>query len=341
MRLPQVNRYVGMLLIAIFLAIVSVTLIVRYLHQTRSQYQAELQQKLSQGTVQVVVPSMDLPPGTLANDQNMSVRPFPKDLLYPDTILVKDWPQFSGRALRRPVAAGKPLLSSYFDKLEVSDFASLLPQGTRAVTISVDEINAVAGLLRAGDHIDILLATSRTGDDGVEDKEILPVLQRVLVLATGNDLGYSEGLPKPGENLSSQFGTITLQLTADQASELMLAHQMGTLRVALTPGAEPLPGTPDMPRQNSIDLLARLAGDEVSRARGIGPVQFIIGAGGEVTQQVMYSGTAPAAARPAAEPARPLPPDQVQEGAKALLRALLQNNPATPTPSGPGALDSH
>ncbi|MBS0192672.1 MAG: Flp pilus assembly protein CpaB [Proteobacteria bacterium] len=341
MRLPQVNKYVGMLLIAVFLALVSVTLIVRYLHQTRSQYQAELQEKLSQGTVQVVVPSTDLPPGTVASDQNMSIRQFPKDLLYQDTILVKDWPQFSGRALRRPVSAGKPLLSSYFDKLEVSDFASLLPPGTRAVTISVDEVNALAGLLRPGDHIDILLATTRTGEDGVESQDILPVLNRVLVLATGNDLGFSEGMPKPGQNLAGQFGTVTLQLTADQASELMLAHQLGTLRIALTPGFEPPAGAPDMPRQNSIDLLAKLAGSEARRAQGIGPVQFIIGTGSEVTQQVMYSGTAPAAAKPQAEPPKPLPPYQAQEGAKELLRALLQGNSPAPAADGSGVPTGH
>lgn len=326
-----------MLLIAVFLAIVSVSLIVRYLHQTKSQYQAELQQKLTQGTVTVVVPTTDLPPGTVANDQNMAARQFPRDLLYPDTILMKDWPQFSGRALRRPVVAGKPLLSSYFDKLEVSDFASLLPPGTRAVTITVDEVNALSGLLRPGDHIDILLATSRTGENGTEVQDILPVLSRVLVLATGNDLGFSEGMPKPGQNLAGQYGTVTLQLTADQASELMLAHQLGTLRVALTPGAEALTEGKQMPKANSTDLLAKLTGDEGAQARGIGPVQFIIGAAGTVTQEVQYTGSAPAVARTQPEPPTSLPPDQVQEGAKALLRALLQNSSPAPQTSAPGS----
>lgn len=336
MRLPPVNKYVGMLLIAVFLAIMSAALIVRYLHQTRSQYQAELKEKLSEGTVQVVVPNRDLPPGTVVNDQNMAVRQFPRDLLYPDTISAADWPQFSGRALRRPVVAGKPMLTSYFDKLEVSDFASLLPPGTRAVTISVDEVNALSGLLRPGDRIDIMLAVSRADADGADTQYVLPLLNRVLVLATGNDLGYSEGIPKPGQNLADQYGTITLQLTTDQASELMLAHQLGTLRIALMPGVEPPSDTPDLPKQDSTALISKLTGDALKQVHGTGPVQFIIGSGGEVTQQVVYSGTAPAAKPP--EAPKPLPPEQVQDAAKALLRALLQNSAPTPAATDGGSL---
>ncbi len=330
-----------MLLIAMVLAIVSVTLIVRYLHQTKSQYQAEMQQRMTEGMVDVVVPSTDLPPGTVVSNENMSERSFPKDLLYPDTILMKDFAQFSGRALRRPVVAGKPMLSSYFDKLEVSDFASLLPAGTRAVTITVDEVNALSGLLRPGDHIDILLSTSRSDEGGGDVQDLLPVLHRALVLATGNDLGFSEGMPKPGQNLAGQFGTITLQLTADQASELLLANELGTLRIALAPGTDTVVGAKDMPKVNSVDLLTRLGADNVQANSGTGAIQFIIGSGGSVSQQVMYSGTAPKVAAPQAQPDKPLPPEQTQQAAKALLRALLQNSQPAPPSPGNGGMGGH
>lgn len=340
MRLPKINKYAAMLVIAVVLAIVSVTLIVQYLHQTQSQYQAELHRRLTQGTVAVVVPNKNLPPGTRVSGRNMSQRLFPQDLLYPDTVTARDWPRFAGKILRRPVEAGKPLLSSYFDKLEVTDFASLLPQGMRAVTITVDDVNAIAGLLRPGDRIDVMLDTA--GREGSQTQELLPLLHRVLVLATGNDLGFSNGLPTPGEGLGDQFGTITLQLTPRQASEAILARQLGSLHVALTPGFAPV-GAPTMPMQSSSELLSMLSGAkphrELRRVHGVAPVLLIIGSAGGVTTRVIYwKGSGIAGPRPGQY--RP-PTGNIEQHAKAVLRRLLRGGTSAPATSSDSVLVSH
>jgi pilus assembly protein CpaB len=309
-----------------------VYLVVKYLHQTKSQYQAELQSKLSQGMVQVVVPTANLPAGTVANGQNMAQRLFPKDLLYPNTVTANDWSKFGGKVLRRPVVAGKPLLADDFNKQEVSEFAALPPPGMRAVTITVDDVNSISGMLRPGDHIDIMLnttvadsgnASGAAGGNPNDNAELLPVLHRVLVLATGNDLGLVQMAARPGASLASQFSTVTLQLTPQQASELMLAHKLGTFRIALAPVQTPEPGAPTMPMQSGKELLARLTGSDTMAMHGVGPIEFIIGSGQGVTQQVRYSGMAPVA-KPASAPIPISQSDSDPQGTTAQLQHLQQ-----------------
>ena len=224
MRLPKINKYAGMLLIALALAGVSVYLIVTYLHQTKSQYQAELQSKLSQGMAQVVVPRSDLPSGAVADGSDMAQRLFPQDLLYPNTITADKWMKFAGHPLSRPVQAGKPLLESDFTAEGVSEFASLLHGDNRAVTITVDDVNSIAGMLQPGDRIDIMLSSNGGGADKAT---LLPLLQHIQVLATGSTIQQASQAGNKnaaGKDLAHQYGTLTLELTPKQASDLMLAR---------------------------------------------------------------------------------------------------------------------
>ena len=327
MRLPQINKYIGMLVIAGVLAILSVILIVEYLHKTTSEYQAELQNKMSQGMVMVVVPSMDLEPGAVASGINMSQRLFPQSLLNPNAVTESQWPRFEGRVLHRTVTAGKPLLSTDFTRENVSDFASLLRPGMRAVTITVDEVNSIAGMLRSGDHIDVMLALSSSGSSS---QEVLPLLHRALVLATGGDLGLEQKL-SPGADLSDTFRTVTLELTPTQSSELMLASQLGSLRVALTPTQPPQIGAPTMPMQTGKTLLAKLSGADFGGMRGVDPIQFIIGSGDGVTRQVKYAAMVVVVKpKPKPKPApQPLTQQQKQQRAIKDLKDLLQHPPAS------------
>ena len=74
LKLPRVNKYAAMLVGAFALAIVAVLLLHSYLKQQKSQYQQQLAAQLSAGMVQVVVPTRNLVPGTVASGQNMAER---------------------------------------------------------------------------------------------------------------------------------------------------------------------------------------------------------------------------------------------------------------------------
>lgn len=335
MRFPKINKYAGMLLVALALAGVSVYLIITYLHQTKNHYQAELQSKLSAGMAQVVVPTTDLASGTAVDGSNMAQRLFPRDLLYPNTITAEKWAQFAGHSLNRPVQAGKPLLETDFTAEGISEFASLLHENNRAVTITVDEVNSIAGMLQPGDHIDIMLSSS----SGSGQASLLPLLQHVLVLATGSSIDQTV---KPGadvkngaQDLSRQYSTLTLELTPKQASDLLLGRQMGALKIALTPGKMP-PGAPNMPMLTGRALMARLSGDELKpRMRGTGGIQFIIGSTQGVSSHTAFSGQAPVVSVPARQDPEPqaASKDDLRKRATDALTNLIQaDTPASGIP---------
>ncbi len=313
LKLPRVNKYAVMLAGAFALAIVAVLLLHSYLKQQKSQYQQELAAQLSAGMVQVVVPTRNLAAGTVASGQNMAERLYPHDLIYSGTITVAKWPDYAGRTLARPVQDGKPLLENDFVAKANNDFASTLPTTMRAVTIDVNTLNSINGLVRPDDRVDVLLTGSFGPKSGVSSQrqhEVLPLLHLAKVLATGHrflgehlaDQQQEQGGVPDQASLPMQYSTVTLEVTPQQASELILAQQVGTLRVVLSNLRTPGPGNLQVPRMDQSQLLAKLTGGAGGYGTGPG-VQYIIGEGGGGLSQTYAPGphqALPVAAKPAA-----------------------------------------
>ena len=294
LKLPRVNKYAAMLVGAFVLAIVAVLLLNSYLKQQKSQYQQQLAAQLSAGMVQVVVPTRNLVPGTVASGQNMAERLYPQDLIYSSTITAAKWPDYAGRTLARSVQIGKPLLENDFIAKANNDFASTLPTTMRAVTINVDTLNSINGLVRPDDRVDVLLTGafgSKSGKSGARENEVLPLLHLTKVLATGHRfLGERMAKSQSANGQESpvampmEYSTVTLEVTPQQASELILAQQVGNLRVVLSNLRSPTPGASQVPRMDQTQLLAKLTGSMGGYNAEQG-VQYIIGQGGGVISQ--------------------------------------------------------
>lgn len=344
LKLPRVNRYAVMLVGAFALAIVAVLLLHSYLKQQKSQYQQQLAAQLSAGMVQVVVPTRNLVPGTVASGQNMAERLYPQDLIYSSTITAAKWPDYAGRTLARPVQAGKPLLENDFIAKANNDFASTLPKTMRAVTINVDTLNSINGLVRPDDRVDVLLTGAfgpKNGETGARENEVLPLLHLTKVLATGHrflgehvaETQMANGLEQPVA-MPMEYSTVTLEVTPQQASELILAQQVGHLRVVLSNLRSPTPGVLQVPRMDQTQLLARLTGS----AGGYSPdqgVQYIIGQGnGGISQSYAPEPNKanPAQAMPAAA-AQPAGLNGQQQKALQELKQMITPPQGSPNPS--------
>ncbi len=63
--------------------------------------------------------------------------------------------------LQHPAARGQAYTAdSYLSGLVSGDFSDSVTTGRRAVTIKVDNINSMDGMLRPGNHIDIMVGMS-------------------------------------------------------------------------------------------------------------------------------------------------------------------------------------
>ncbi len=289
--LPRLNRFTVMLVIAVLLAGTAAFLTVHYLQSREHQFKTELQTKLSANMVDVVVPTANVHAGVVATNKNMAIRPVPRDLIYSSTITVARWGRYAGRILTRQVEAGRPLLAEDFAKPFNGDFASTLPTDMRAITIDVGGVNALAGLIRPGDRVDVLLV--KTGSSGSGNAgSLIPLLHRALVLATGQNTKFTPLLVHDNNVLEAQtaldsYGNITLQVTPEQAAQLALAQQAGQLRIVLSPHAVP-PNAPHIPSLSE----AALGNGSATGGDSEATVQYIIGGGsGNVASQIEGMGT--------------------------------------------------
>jgi pilus assembly protein CpaB len=116
-----------------------------------------------------------------------------------------------------------------------------LPVGMRAVSISIDRVKGVAGLIQPGDRVDVIAVPPRVGS---EVPQAAAILRGVLVLAMGNEVETVSATPGPdNQNLT----TVTLALTPRQVDLLAAADLNTTLRLALRSPKEPIRAYPPEP----------------------------------------------------------------------------------------------
>ncbi len=289
MKLPRIpiSKNMALMLGAVVLAAISVVLVKQYLDNEKKRYQMEVSAALSKGMVQVVVPVRDVMAGTVVNGSNMSQRLYPQDLVYEDAITTEKWREYAGRLLVKPVRAGKPLLTSDFIASAGSGFSGSLPADTRAVTISVDSINSINGMIQPGDRVDVLLS-QRDTETGI-GTQVLPLLRRTQVLATGRlQASGEDGGPRTQSSVGGAgllrgpaaiteatrgYNTITVAVTPTEASALVLAQQVGQLRVVLASANQTEGNLSEVPRLTHKELIAQLGGGPAKPAASSGPAK--------------------------------------------------------------------
>ncbi len=110
--------------------------------------------------------------------------------------------------------------------------------GMRAVSIGVNPVEDVAGLIQPGDRVDVIAIPPRQGQ---APPPASAILRGVRVLAVGQSIEYSSATPSPAGQNSS---TVTLEVTPRQADLLAMADLNTTLRLALRSPKEPINSEP-------------------------------------------------------------------------------------------------
>lgn len=157
--------------------------------------------------------------------------------LGPEALKVVDWPKSNpiegtsaepnllvNRVLVSNLTQGEPVLERMLAPLgSKAGMSSLIPQGMRAMSVHVTDVTDVAGFALPGNFVDVIV----TMED--QNKNIVSkiVLERVLVLAIAQDAVVKD------ESKAKVVGSVTLQVTPDQAEQLNVAGSLGTLSLTL------------------------------------------------------------------------------------------------------------
>ena len=148
-----------------------------------------------------------------------------------------------GRVAAHTIGEGDPILWTYLDggRGAGRGLADDVPDGMRAVSIPVSGAAAVSGLVRPGDHVDVLGSFALPGEGPASEAQFvtMTVLQNVTVLATGTATARSrDPLGDPGAGDGS-YATVTLCSTPREAEVLVFAQQMrGRLFLTLRNGSD-------------------------------------------------------------------------------------------------------
>ena len=198
-------------------------------------------------TVDVYVASRKIQIGEIIDQQMIDRQAWPQHLVGPGFVKAgKEVAPIVGMVARAPFEPREVLLESKLANPEDPSFiAASIPEGMRAVTISVDPVTGLAGFVYPGDRVDVLITHEllTKGQAGVEsdeedeknrrrpeEKKTTEVLVSDIRVLAVNNLAVVTGEEKPRDR---QPSSITLEVSQDDAQRLRLGERKGELSLAL------------------------------------------------------------------------------------------------------------
>jgi pilus assembly protein CpaB len=176
-------------------------------------------------TLQLIVAKSSLPGGARITPETVAVREVPRAWAHSSAITPDQFSRAEGAALAHPAAAGEPILWAQLEGRRAPSFSARLQAGQRAVTVPVDEISSLSGMVEPGDRIDIVVSARNETRNFT-----FTLLQNVLVLATGSlaDPGVTGG-----EAQRHSYTTITLDTSPEDAKRVIAAREIGRVTALL------------------------------------------------------------------------------------------------------------
>ncbi len=192
----------------------------------------EKQVRQGWNTVKILCANEDIPEGTELDREMVSVREIPEQFVTESFIKIEEDNSSKhelpfGQRVLVPLKKGDPILSSHFELTREAEFATMINQKGRAVTIEVQEKQSVGQWVRPNDHVDIV-GTFRDAAQNGELKTVT-LMQNVLVLATGHISANTAYVPEEDK----KYGTVTVMTLPEEAEMLALAQETGTLTLLL------------------------------------------------------------------------------------------------------------
>lgn len=117
-------------------------------------------------------------------------------------------------------------------------FAQRVPPGQVAITVSVDQVHGVAGLLMPGDKVDVFVLGKQSGGNGAPTGQIM--YQNVNILAIGTNAAPQAGDTNTtkAQSTAADNGLITFAVPLDAADRIALVTSGGgtdSIYLALVP----------------------------------------------------------------------------------------------------------
>jgi pilus assembly protein CpaB len=187
-------------------------------------------------TVDVLIANSDIGMGTAVDPQAMRWQTWPAAAAGPAFIRKTDRPdainQLAGTIARTPFFEGEPIREDKLIRADGSGYmAAILPAGMRAVSTEISPETGAGGFILPNDRVDVILA--RRDKEAEQASGAAEVHTSETIMSNVRVLAIDQTVEEKNGQKVVVGKTATLEVTPRQAEQLQLAHQLGTLSLAL------------------------------------------------------------------------------------------------------------
>jgi pilus assembly protein CpaB len=226
------------LIVAVLLAVGTGILTLRYLSSINQQAQTQTQAVESK---RIIIANRDIAARVKITPEMLTAVNRPVNEVEPGAL--SDPKQAEGDIALINILANSTVTDTKVGRPAELGLTARLKPGMRAVTIPVDRVKAVAGLIAPGDKVDVMASVPR-GAGSVP--HTYAIIRDSTVLAVNEQLdtaGVADGASPAPDDTNPTL--VTLAVTAQQAQLLTSADLNTTLRLALRSPNEPMRSLPE------------------------------------------------------------------------------------------------
>ncbi|OED72262.1 Flp pilus assembly protein CpaB [Vibrio splendidus ZS-139] len=271
-----------LMLLSLFCSVLGLSVLL--LSQTNSESATTSSKQAAKQTVKVLVPTRTIEIGQTYTPNSFRWKEVPQQELenYIDYVTPKD---ISADHTMSGLARTKLVKDSILSKADITEpeggysLSLKLQPGYRAISVPVDQVTSNSGFIEPGDRVDILLLGSQDGEllrygNSSQGLYVTTIVHDARVLAFNNKQtaeSYQKARESNGfENGIPDDSSVSLEVTPEQANQVVLAKQLGKLTLVLRGQNE----VQDQPQHANAVTLKVISPDTTQVLPDVGLVEF-------------------------------------------------------------------
>jgi pilus assembly protein CpaB len=271
-----------LMLLSLFCSVLGLSVLL--LSQTNSESATTSSKQAAKQTVKVLVPTRTIEIGQTYTPNSFRWKEVPQQELenYIDHVTPED---ISAAHTMSGLARTKLVKDSILSKADITEpeggysLSLKLQPGYRAISVPVDQVTSNSGFIEPGDRVDILLLGSQDGEllrygNSSQGLYVTTIVHDTRVLAF-NDKQTAESYQKARESnqhkkVVPDDSSVSLEVTPEQANQVVLAKQLGKLTLVLRGQNE----AQDQPQHANAVTLKVISPDTTQVLPDVGLVEF-------------------------------------------------------------------
>ncbi|MEZ8197634.1 Flp pilus assembly protein CpaB [Vibrio splendidus] len=271
-----------LMLLSLFCSVLGISVLL--LSQTNNESASTSSKQAVKQTVKVLVPTRTIEIGQAYTPNSFRWKEVPQQELenYIDHVTPED---ISADHTMSGLARTKLVKDSILSKADITEpeggysLSLKLQPGYRAISVPVDQVTSNSGFIEPGDRVDILLLGSQDGEllrygNSSQGLYVTTIVHDARVLAFNNKQtaeSYQKARESNGfENGIPDDSSVSLEVTPEQANQVVLAKQLGKLTLVLRGQNE----AQDQPQHANEVTLKVISPDTTQVLPDVGLVEF-------------------------------------------------------------------